>query len=66
MLIEEFISSTLDYSSFIRIKRRNARKIVGFRNRLIHAYDAIDSTMIWAIVKNHLPVLKQEVSQFLK
>ena len=24
----------------------NARKIVGFRNRLIHAYDAIDSAMI--------------------
>lgn len=41
----------------------NARKIVGFRNRLIHAYDAIDPSMIWAILKNHLTPLKEEVKQ---
>ncbi|OFY38488.1 MAG: hypothetical protein A2X18_03185 [Bacteroidetes bacterium GWF2_40_14] len=39
----------------------NAKKIVGLRNRLIHAYDAIDSSMVWAIVKKHLIPLKQEV-----
>ena len=25
----------------------NARKIVGFLNRLIHIYDAVDSSIIW-------------------
>jgi uncharacterized protein with HEPN domain len=40
---------------------QNARKIVGFRNRIIHAYDSIDSAMIWAILMNHLPKLKEEV-----
>ena len=39
----------------------NARKIVGFRNRLIHTYDAVDSSMIWAIVKRHLAPLKEEI-----
>ena len=39
----------------------NARKIVGFRNRLIHAYDAIDPSMIWAIVKQYIQPLKEEV-----
>lgn len=29
----------------------NARKIVGFRNRLIHAYDAVDPSIIWAIAE---------------
>jgi len=43
----------------------NARKIVGFRNRLIHAYDAVDSSMIWAILKRHLGPLKEEVSKKL-
>jgi len=43
----------------------NARKIVGFRNRLIHAYDAMDSSMIWAILKKHLGPLKEEVSKKL-
>ncbi|MCX6234358.1 MAG: DUF86 domain-containing protein [Bacteroidetes bacterium] len=44
----------------------NARKIVGFRNRLIHTYDAVDPSMIWAIIKNHLPLLKGEVIAKLK
>ena len=43
----------------------NARKIVGFRNRLIHAYDAVDSSMIWAIVRKHLNPLKAEVEEKL-
>ncbi len=39
----------------------NSRKIVGFRNRLIHAYDAVDSSMIWAVIKRHLKPLKEEI-----
>ena len=39
----------------------NARKIIGFRNRLIHAYDAVDTSMVWAIFVNHLPLLKAEL-----
>jgi uncharacterized protein with HEPN domain len=39
----------------------NARKIVGLRNRLIHAYDAIDSSIVWAIIKKHLNPLKTEI-----
>ncbi|MFZ4571629.1 MAG: HepT-like ribonuclease domain-containing protein [Bacteroidales bacterium] len=30
----------------------NARKIVGFRNRLIHTYYAVDQTMICSILTN--------------
>ncbi|MDR2804756.1 MAG: DUF86 domain-containing protein [Dysgonamonadaceae bacterium] len=41
------------------------RKIVGLRNRLVHAYDAIDTSIVWAILKNHLPVLKKEVQSIL-
>jgi uncharacterized protein with HEPN domain len=44
----------------------NARKIVGFQNRLIHTYDAIDPSIIWAILIKHLPLLKEEVLQKLK
>jgi len=44
----------------------NARKIAGFRNRLIHTYNAVDPSMIWAIIKKHLPLLKEEVIQKIK
>lgn len=40
---------------------KNARKIIGLRNRLIHAYNAIDNAIIWAILKNYLSPLKNEV-----
>ncbi|MBK8884610.1 MAG: DUF86 domain-containing protein [Bacteroidales bacterium] len=39
----------------------NSRKIVGFRNRLIHTYDSVDPSMVWAIIKNHIGPLKDEV-----
>ena len=44
----------------------NARQIVGLRNRIIHAYDALDSSIIWAIIRKHLSPLKEEVSGKLK
>jgi uncharacterized protein with HEPN domain len=40
----------------------NARKIVGFRNRLIHAYDSVDPAIIWAILKRHFDPLKKEIT----
>jgi len=43
----------------------NAKKIVGFRNRLIHTYDAVDSSMVWAIIKRHLEPLKSGVKEKL-
>jgi uncharacterized protein with HEPN domain len=44
----------------------NAKKIVGFRNRLIHSYDAVDASMVWAIIRNHLQPMKEEVVEKLK
>jgi uncharacterized protein with HEPN domain len=39
----------------------NAKRIVGLRNQIIHAYDNISDENIWAIIINHLPKLKVEV-----
>lgn len=47
------------------IALENSRKIVGFRNRLIHSYDSIDSSMIWVIIKRHLSPLKNEVQKLI-
>jgi uncharacterized protein with HEPN domain len=41
------------------------RKIIALRNRVIHAYDALDDTRIWVIVTKHLPVLRAEVEKLL-
>ncbi len=39
----------------------NTQQIVGFRNRIIHAYDSIDNSIVWVILKKYLDPLKQEV-----
>ncbi len=45
---------------------QNARKIVGLRNQIIHAYDNISDENIWGIIMNHLPKLKEEIENFLR
>lgn len=41
------------------------KQIIAFRNRLVHAYDNIDASIVWAVLKNHLPKLKTEVESFI-
>ena len=43
----------------------NARQIAGLRNRIIHAYDTIDPSIIWTIIKRHLDPLKKEITEKL-
>ena len=47
------------------ISPKNARKIINFRNRLIHAYDAVDSSIVWAILKRHIKPLQTEVNELI-
>ncbi len=49
-----------------KIDLTNSRKIVDARNRIIHGYDTITVEVIWGIIINHLPLLKQEVASLLK
>ena len=44
----------------------DSRKIVDTRNRIIHGYDSVSDDMIWSIVINHIPKLREEVEKLLK
>ena len=43
----------------------DARKIVDTRNRIIHGYDSVSPDILWSIIEEQLPVLKEEVNQLL-
>lgn len=43
----------------------NAKRIVGLRNQIIHAYDGISDENIWAVISKHIPLLKKEISKFI-
>ena len=43
----------------------NARAIIATRNRVIHDYAAVTDDVMWKIVINDLPKLKDEVSALM-
>ena len=63
-IIGEAVNRILKVDNSIQIS--NAKKIVGLRNQIIHAYDNIVDEVIWGIVVNHLPLLKTEIEELLK
>ncbi len=42
------------------------KQIIAFRNRLVHAYDSLDNSMIWLILKRHIEPLKAEINLLLQ
>lgn len=40
-------------------------KIVGMRNILVHNYFSSDAGIVWAVIENDLPVLKQQIYEIL-
>jgi uncharacterized protein with HEPN domain len=41
------------------------RQIVGMRNHIIHGYHAVDDEIVWDIVQNKLPRLRQSIEELL-
>lgn len=46
-----------------RISER--RRIIAFRNILIHGYADVDDRLVWDVVKTKLPALRREVDALL-
>lgn len=41
-------------------------QIIAFRNRLVHAYDAVDNAIVWLIVKKYILDLQRDVQKQIK
>ncbi len=42
------------------------QKMAGLRDKLIHNYFGIDLEIVWNVIKNKLPSLKQQIQHILK
>jgi len=42
-----------------------SRRIISFRNRLIHGYSTISDEVVWGVLETNLPILTREVKQLL-
>ncbi|MDO9635148.1 MAG: DUF86 domain-containing protein [Paludibacter sp.] len=56
-LSEEFIKKHVNIDWF---------KIKGFRNIVAHNYFGIDAEEVWQIIKDKIPLLKEEIEKILK
>ena len=63
-IIGEAVNRIVKEDKNFRIE--NAQKIIGTRNRIIHGYDTISDDLIWSIVVNHLPKLKNEIEVLME
>jgi uncharacterized protein with HEPN domain len=45
------------------IQIQNDKQIVSLRNRLVHAYDSIDNSIVWVIISKYLMPLKSEIEK---
>ena len=62
-IIGEAMNRILAHDSHIQLS--NSRKIVDTRNRIIHGYDTVSDEVIYGIVVNHLPLLKEEIQALI-
>ncbi len=45
---------------------KESKKIISFRNRVIHSYDAVDDNLVWKVIVRDIPSLKIEIIKTLK
>lgn len=64
-IIGEALSQLVRVSPELGQQISNRRQIIGFRNRLIHAYAAIDDEVVWGVLEVSLPILKREIAELL-
>ena len=66
--LQDILTAIEEIESFFGDKNiaiTNSRKIVDARNYIIHGYDSLSADILWSMVINHLPKLKNEVVALL-
>jgi len=44
----------------------DAKRIIAFRNRLIHGYASVSDALVWGVIEKNLPELSRQVEQMLE
>ena len=65
-IVGEALSQLAKIEPALAGRIREFRKIISFRNVLIHGYAAVTHQITWDIVQQDLPVLRQELDELLR
>ena len=58
-IIGEAIRKLIEVNPNIKITA--SKNIIGLRNIIAHAYDSVESEMLWGIIQKNIPVLADEI-----
>jgi uncharacterized protein with HEPN domain len=64
-IIGEALSQLARHNPAVAARISGHRRIIAFRNILIHAYTDVDDRLVWDVVETKLPVLRREVEALL-
>src|SRR5207244_10935024 len=64
-IIGEALSKLLKVEPSMAATITDSKRIISFRNVLIHGYATVSNEAVWTIVEKNLPVLHREVAQLL-
>jgi uncharacterized protein with HEPN domain len=64
-IIGEALSRLEKLDSALAGQINHYREIIGFRNVLVHGYDAIDDQIVWGVIQNDLPALRKQAEGLL-
>lgn len=64
-IIGEAVSQLARFDEELAARFTNFRRIVAFRNILIHGYADVDDGLVWDVVETNLPLLRQEVERLI-
>jgi uncharacterized protein with HEPN domain len=64
-IIGEALSQAIRYFPEITNSISHCKQVIALRNRLIHGYATVSDLLIWEIVQNDVPQLRQEAEAML-
>jgi uncharacterized protein with HEPN domain len=65
-ILGEALSRLLQMAPEVSSRISDNRRIVAFRNRLIHGYASVADDIVWGVIEANLPGLEQEIRQMLE
>ena len=64
-IIGEALSQALRLWPQLEESITGSRRIIAFRNRLIHGYASISHDIVWSVLRDDLPLLQSQVERLL-
>jgi uncharacterized protein with HEPN domain len=64
-IIGEALAKLAKLDQALATRLTDHRRIIAFRNILIHGYADVDDRLVWDVVETKLPVLRREIDALL-